>query len=1029
MAVLTFEEFEVDLELFEVRQAGRTIEISRRSFDILVYLMQNHERVVSTDELLTRVWGAQILSRSAIPTAVLALRKALGDDSNSPRFISAIRGRGYRFIGTLGNANRGTRIQGDQSSGDSERVASATFVGRKPELAAIAAAIERTNDRRPQMVFLSGEAGIGKTRTADEAVAIARRLGTRALVGRCREEKGAPAFWPWVQVVRGIIDQPEFAHLSEDFRSIAPILIQMMPEIADRLPGLSPAPVLEAEQARFRLFDALTHLLHDAGLRDPVIIVLDDLHRADPASLQLLSFVSRELRDSKVLFLVTYRDIELERDPPRLSIIAELARQEPSRAICLNGLSASEVAQFVARSGLRDSARDLLARTLFEQSGGNPFFLSQLVHVLEAEGFDNTPPKSRQSARHLPGGIREAVRRQLDGLPYDTRRTLLIAAAMGREFPASAIAMVLGVSTPLLQSSLEPALRARLVAEIPERFGHYRFVHMLVRDSIYDQAAGSERAAIHRQIARVLERFYSDDLDSHAAELAYHFSEAVHEIGVKPAVQYLTRAGDWACARLAYEDGIGHYRTALQVLEQAGPGHVLERCRLLLALGNAEMSAGQREQAIRDLYAAATQARRAASAEHLAQAALRLAPGFFTIEIGVVDLPLVRLLEDALAAMGPGDSVLRAQLLARLAMALAWSGEEERRINLTTEATGVAERIGDPASLAYALSARHGLLWGPRHLADRVRLVEQMGELARQARDTELILMHLLLRIAVGLETRAIDAVDRDIAEYTRIAEPLNQPQSLWYARSFQAMRLSMQGKFEAARPYAEQVLEIGGRVRDVNALNSFGVHAGVHLWELGRAAELARYADQFNALYPSIAGWKFSRAAMHFEAGEVSEARAQFDRLAANGFASIPINEQWSISACLAADLCYWLRDTRRAEALYEILLPGQDYSCSIGFGLVYFGAISRRLANMASLMRRKDEAERYYAHAVAAEERIGAMPWVAHALHDHASMLAGQGSDGARSADMVRRALEITRGLGMTSLTGKLQSLQQMK
>ena len=181
----------------------------------------------------------------------------------------------------------------------------AAFVGREPELAAIAVAFDRSLARSPQVVLLSGEAGIGKALTAEESAARARGRSALVLVGRCREREGAPAFWPWVQIVRSVFEFAEREVLENDFRRLAPVLAQMIPEVADRFRDLESAPQLEAEPVRFRLFDTVSVLLRRACSKQAVVVLLDDLHRADPASLRLLGFVACELRDARVLLLAT----------------------------------------------------------------------------------------------------------------------------------------------------------------------------------------------------------------------------------------------------------------------------------------------------------------------------------------------------------------------------------------------------------------------------------------------------------------------------------------------------------------------------------------------------------------------------------------------------------------------------------------------------------------------------------------------------------------------------------------------------
>ena len=654
---------------------------------------------------------------------------------------------------------------------------------------------------------------------------------------------------------------------------------------------------------------------------------------------------------------------------------------------------------------------------------GTRSFLAQLVHLLEAEGSADAVGDGRAAIGVLPGGVREAIARQLDGLPEDTRRALRVAATAGREFSAMVIADVLALPVPNLIASLEAALDARMILA-SERLGNFRFAHVLLRDTIYERINTLERGGLHQRIAETLERLYADDLGPNAAELAYHCLEAVHERGPEPAVRSSAIAGKWASDRLGYEDAVRHYQAALRVLEQAGPGNLERRCELLLALGEAEMHAGERDGGKRALYDAAASAKRVGNATLLARAALLLAPGLFAVEIGVRDALLEDLLEDALAALGPNDSTLRARVLARLAMALAWSDEHERRSRLIRDAVSVAERVGDPGSQAYALTAKHGLLWEPKLLHERICLVDQVGSLASRAGDTDLVLMNMLLRITAFFAQGRIDAVDRAIDEYSRVAGALNRPVSLWYTLLFRAGRSLMQGRFQEAEHLAQQFLAIGQRVQDLNAVHSFGAHICIQRLADGRASELLEMADTYAARYPAIPGWRFSRAYLYLHAERYEEARMQYERLVEQRESGIPRNEQWAIAACILAEMCVAFRDDRNAEWLYQLLLPGMNQYCVIGMGVAVYGCMARRLGLLATQLGIWDDAEQNFELALALEERGDSPPAIAQALHDYATMLRlrGRPGDQKKARALVERGMLIAKRLGMVALMRKL-------
>ena len=257
MGVLAFGEFEADPDRFELRRAGTRVEIPAKSFDVLLYLIRHRERVVSKRELVEKVWQAQALSTSAVPTAVLGLRRALGDEADSARHVANVRGRGYRFVAEVREvASQGVRTlpQGGWMRRE-HKIESVVSWAAEPNWPRSEPPSTRAA-RTPQIVLLSGEAGIGKTRTAEEFSIRARARDGTVLVGRCREGEGAPAFWPWIQIVRSLLEQTETVARERHIRRLAPVLAQMVPEVASLLPGPRCAA---AAGARARALSTVRH--------------------------------------------------------------------------------------------------------------------------------------------------------------------------------------------------------------------------------------------------------------------------------------------------------------------------------------------------------------------------------------------------------------------------------------------------------------------------------------------------------------------------------------------------------------------------------------------------------------------------------------------------------------------------------------------------------------------------------------------------------------------------------------------------
>ena len=1030
MAIHRFGEFELDTALYELRRNGQILEIGPRVFDVLAYLIDHRDRLVSKDELIQHVWGATAMSSSSVPTCVAAVRKVLGDDPADARYIETQRGRGYRFIAEVVEQRDTAGPNGHPAEPSGPRLASdfgrSILVERENELAALYAAFERTLSGTPQLVLVAGEPGIGKTRLLEEFALATRDDGAVVLLGRAIEGEGAPAFWPWVQIVRTCVDFSDPTAVPSALGPIASSLLTMVPDLSEQFPDLPPPPKLDPDQARFRLFDAVTALLARAASERPLVVLLDDLHRADTASIRLLQFATREIRDAPVLFIGTYRDAELLAESGRAKTISELAREEPTRCIHLHGLTLDGVAKFVHQSAPQQAAAsDALVSALYDQTGGNPFFLTQVVHLLAAEGRLDDYGSDASWKVHLPGGIRDAVARQLDGLPTATRRTLAVAAVAGREFEHSVVASASDADRATVVAHLEPALEKRIVAAVPGHASRYRFAHVLLRDCIYDDLPTMDRVHLHERIAEALETFHDGHLAPRAAELAYHYFEAIPSAGADRAIDYSLEAARWAESRLAYEDVPEHYRRALRLLEQKSPPDPFEQGRLLLILGESEIRAGERDQAQDTFKAAVTIAREISEPELLAKAALGLAPGFFAIEVGVYDPVLVSLLEEALRVLPPGDSAIRAQVIARLSVALGWSGQEERRFRLSQEGVSMARRVNDPGTLARTLSARHESLWSGSDFQERERVISQIETLAPRTNDPEVHLMLCLLRITALLESGDIHSADRSIAEYNHLAVETRQPRYIWYAGLFAAMRALMVGEFTAAEKAANQYRAIGELAKDANAYQSFGTHLAILRWEQGRSEDLLPSVDGFIASYPSVNAWRCVRMFLNADLSRFEKLKYEFEFFARPRFANILANPNRLVSLCLLAEVCSDLTDTKRAALLYDTLLPESGRFAIIGYSTGFFGSVDERLGILASTLDEYDQSAKHFEQALDSHTEIGSTPWIARTHYHYATMLAKSQPEGITSTAQqhLAAAQSIASDLGMTNLSHRIR------
>lgn len=461
-------------------------------------------------------------------------------------------------------------------------------------------------------------------------------------------------------------------------------------------------------------------------------------HWADKPSLLLLEFLAQELRQSRLLVVGTYRDMALSRQHPLSETLAELTREQPLQRLVLHGLNQEEVERFLEVT-TDVTPPQALVEVVHTQTEGNPLFLTEVVRLLVQEG-ELLPERLRQRQGvnlRIPEGVREVIGKRLNRLSPLCNQMLTIAAVIGREFSLEELVRLFdGASDERVLEMLEEAVAARVIEEVPQAMGRYQFTHALIQATLYDETATVRRVRLHRRVGQVLEDVYRTDLEPYLAQLAYHFDMAGQSSDVEKAITYATRAGARASSLLAYEEAVHHYERALQALERQASVDETQRCKLLLALGEAHRQAGAYPQAMETFQRAADIVHALGLAEELAHAAL----GFeeTTWRPGFPGNAAARLLERALRALGEGDSALKARVLGSLARALVFTGAFEAATVVEKRAVEMARRIGDPATLAATLEARFfSSRWHPEHIAARLASATELIGLSQKTGNRE----------------------------------------------------------------------------------------------------------------------------------------------------------------------------------------------------------------------------------------------------------------------------------------------------
>ena len=890
----------------------------------------------------------------------------------------------------------------------------ASFVGREAELAELLAGLDDALLGRGGLVLMAGEPGIGKSRLATEFADQAKERGALVLSGRCWEAGGAAAYWPWVQSLRSHLRSADPDALRAHLGTGAAAIAQMLPELRELMPDVPPPPSIESEGARFRLFDATASFLRNAASATPLVLVLDDLQSADTPSLLLLQFVAGQVADMKILIVGAYRDVELPRDHPLLSTLAELHRHDTTRWLRLTGLTELDVSRYIELTTEVDSA-EALAAAVHGQTEGNPLFVEEVVRLLAAEGRLDDLGDEAPSRPTLPPTVKEVIAQRLAHLPDSCTDLLMQAAVLGREFSLTALGRI-GDGDELLEV-LDPAIAAHVVVEVPELRGRLRFSHGLVRDALYEDLPRGGRARTHRRIGQVLERLYMAQPEAHFAELSYHFFEGAQSGDADKAVLYSRLAGDQAGASLAYEEAVRLYRMGLEVLAGQEPLDEEARCDLLLAMGEAQMRAGDGGRAKESFWRAAGIARRERFGGRLARAALGYGGRFVWSRAGS-DRRIVPLLEEAVSALDDADSDMRARLLARLSGALRDPPFRDRAAAVSRQAVDMARRLGDPATLAYALDARHVVIWGPDTAEERVAIAGELARLAAEADDEERTFQGHFWRLESLLELGDLPSVRTELRAAARSAEELKQPAQLWYVAVTEALLALLEGSFVEAERRIEKALGLGQEAQSWEALAYYRLQLYSLRSAQGRLDEFESTIQRSVDEYPRYPVFRCVLAALYRELDLRAQAASVFEELAAEDFAAVPRDEEWLFGMTLLAPVAEFLGDERRSARLYELLAPYGNRNV-VSVPDVAAGSVSRSLGVLAGATGRWDEATRHFEDALAMNARMDARPWVARTQHDHARMLLTRNAPGDdESADaLLSRALDGYRALGMTA------------
>jgi tetratricopeptide (TPR) repeat protein len=841
------------------------------------------------------------------------------------------------------------------------------LIGRDHPAGVLRAEIGRATESHGGLVLVTGEAGIGKTTLVTDAMEEARRLGALVLSGSCWDSSAAPGFWPWVQVVRGLRRQASPAEWAAAEEAAGGQLAVLLGESGDPVDG-------------FGMYDAVTSALVAVSQRRPVLVVVDDLHWADPSSVRLLEFVAQHTWFERLLLVATYRDVEVEAtDHPLAPLVLPLLAK--ATTVTLTGLDRDGVEALMARTVGLAPENDLVTEVHL-RTGGNPFFVEQTVRLWHSGG----------SVTDVAPGVSDAVRRRLSLLPESVSALLTAAAVLGREFHRQVLAASVGAPVAQVDRQLGQAVAARLVSALGD--GRFAFAHDLVRETLYlglDEAAAGER---HAAVVLALddapalaERIFPADLARHA-----YLGRATLE--PRRVVDVLVAAAKDAQRRSAYEESANHYRRAVELLDHTDP----YRARTALDLGTQLHHFGEREAAWRVLEDVAATALTGDDLAVLVRVALTL----YGLSSAEDRTPLkTDLLRKAYARLNPGADPPAGSLdhLAQeVIMRLIASARDD----------------GDDDVLGFSLWTQHDRLWGTGHAAERLALTDELATIARRTGDFEMEQYAVSLGWVAKLELNDPTYYERFLAFIALVEDSprTNVTEACYIDKNIIAM---LQGRFTEAAEHLSAALD--AEKPDFFAFVDHHLEWAMAMTQ-GRFDELADIrARSTLAKYPLPALLEGVTAAARGDAPTAQRCLAELESL------RDPVSSSYApLLTRLRVQIAVVTRDAARCAALHDELVAHANTWLVSMYGCDISGPVSLWLGHLALARGDAHTAVPYFEAARDAADLLGARPWVVEAKAGLAAALASSGSP----ADELRASVaREAAALGMRHLAADAEPL----
>lgn len=560
------------------------IALRPKIFALLKYLLERPGQLVTKQELLDAIWPETFVGDSVLKVSIRQLREVLQDDPKNPRFIETAHRRGYRFVGRISENEQVVQSAERRSDIFASSPVSATLpseiVGRDEAMAHMGSWLARAKSGERQLIFLTGEAGIGKTTLVDAFVqSVARDPGVLIGRGQCLEHYGiAEAYLPVLEALSQLCRGPGREQLIELLRTYAPTWLAQMPwlmKATDR-DALQEGRLATTRERMLReVAEAVEAMTSDASF----VLVLEDMHWSDYSTLDLIVYLARRRIPARLMVIATYRPVEvIVREHPLKGMKQELQAHRQCEELPLEYLTEQAVAQYLLARFQPNQFPNKLVRQIHQRTGGNSLFMVSAVDYLVAEGLIDRVDGQWQLKieienldMRVPDSIHQMIEKQISHLSKEDQYILEAASVAGVEFSVLAVAAGLGEESAGIEERCDDLarrhqfLQSHGLIELPDGTltSRYGFIHALFQNTFYDRVSAARRAQLHRKIGKRGEEIYGDRAGEIAAELAMHFEQGRD---YKRAVKYLHRAAENAARRFANREAVSLARRGLEMV-------------------------------------------------------------------------------------------------------------------------------------------------------------------------------------------------------------------------------------------------------------------------------------------------------------------------------------------------------------------------------------------------------------------------------------------------------------------------------